>query len=122
MRQDQRRLLSLWRIRHRQIGREIVPSGTQDADIIPWLHSLKKVTFFTHDRWFYKPRLRHLAYCLVWLDLKDVEAAQFIRRFLDHPMYGTNADRLGKVVRVHHRGIEAWAPGAARPTAVTWPQ
>ncbi len=54
MREDQRDLLWQWRIRHRQVGRDVAPSGIQDVDIIPWLHSLKRVTFFTHDRWFYK--------------------------------------------------------------------
>ena len=61
MREDQRDLLWQWRIGHRQVGRDVAPSGIQDVDIIPWLHSLKRVTFFTHDRWFYKARLCHSA-------------------------------------------------------------
>jgi len=121
MREDQRGLLNQWGIRHRQIGREIAPFGTQDVDIIPRLHSLKRVTFFTHDRWFYHLRLRHAAYSLVWLDLKDIEAARFIRRFLGHPQFKTSVQRLGKVIRLHHGGLDVWAGNAARPAKVDWP-
>jgi hypothetical protein len=121
VREDQRDLLSQWGIRHRQIGREMARSGIKDVDIIPWLHSLKRPTFFTHDWWFYQVRLCHAGYCLVWLDLKDIEAARFIRRFLGHPMFKTHAERLGKVVRLHHEGIEIWTRGAARATKLNWP-
>ena len=120
IRQDQRELLRRWRIPHRQIGQDMAPSGIQDVEIIPWLHSMKRTTFFTHDRWFYKPRLCHIAYCLVWLDLKDTKAAQFIRRLLSYPMLKTQAARAGKVVRVHPRGLEVWTGGATRSVKLNW--
>ena len=121
VREDQRGLLSGWGIHFRQIGREIAASGTQDADIIPWLHSLKRSTFFTHDRWFFQRRLCHTAYCLIWLDVKDIEAAGFIRRFLRHPEFLTHKDRLGRVIRLHHEGIEFWVRATSRSTKVAWP-
>ena len=93
MREDQRVLLAKWRIHFRQIGREIASPGIQDVDIIPWLHSVKRPTFFTHDRWFFKARLCHGSYCLVWLDVSDIEAARFIRRFLRHPLFQNQSMR-----------------------------
>src|SRR5438445_12129196 len=98
MREDQRGLLARWRIHFRQIGREVAPAGIKDVEIIPWLHLLKRPTLFTHDHWFFKQRLAHPGYCLVWLNLKDVEAARFIRRFLRQRAFRTHADRLGKVI------------------------
>lgn len=108
IRQDQEVLLRKWRVKVRRFSSEIARPGTQDADIIPVLHRLKRPTFFSHDQDFYKLRLAHLSYCLVWLDLYDGDAATFIRRFLIHPGFRTQAQRLGKVLRVHPNGIAYW--------------
>lgn len=51
--QDQRPLLLDWGISCRQIGREIAASGSQDQEIIPVLHRLARVTFFTQDQDFF---------------------------------------------------------------------
>ena len=46
---DQRVLLQKWGIRVRQIGRDIGAAGIDDEAIIPLLHEIRGVTFFTHD-------------------------------------------------------------------------
>ncbi len=94
------------KIRFRQIGFEIGRFGMKDRDdIIPLLHTLRRPTFFTRDHGFYHPSLLHAAYCLVYLDVAFDEIAEFIRRFLRHPAFRTQAQRMGKVVRVHHNGV-----------------
>jgi len=66
-------------------------SGIKDEDIIPLLHRLRWVTFFTQDEGFFQSALCHLAYCLVWLDVRADDAAYYTRLFLKHPL--TNAMR-----------------------------
>ena len=95
--------------------------GMDDLEeIIPLLHSLRRPTFFTRDHDFYYPWLRHPGYCLVYLEVRPDEAAQFIRRFLRHRMFRTQTQRLGKVVRVHEDGISFWQLGAGKEQAVFW--
>ena len=55
IREDQRIVLKQLRIPFRQIGYEIAPGGTQDDNVIPLLHRLKRPTFFTQDKDFLKP-------------------------------------------------------------------
>ena len=52
--------------------------------------------------------LLHQGYCLVFLDVWDDEAAEYIRRFLRHPEFRTQAQRMGKVTRVRHGGVSYW--------------
>jgi hypothetical protein len=120
IRQDQEEILWKWRIKFRRISRELARPGIQDPDIIPLLHRLKHPTLFTHDQDFSKPALAHRAYCLVWLDLFDGDGALFIRRFLRHPAFRTQAQRMGKVVRVHPDTLQFWQAGSAGRVAVKW--
>jgi hypothetical protein len=66
---------------------------------------LRRPTLFTRDRDFYDPRLQHTGYCLVYVDVSPDDVAEFVRRFLRHPNFRTQAQRMGKVVRVHNDGI-----------------
>ena len=91
----QRLLLRSWRIRFRWIGKEIAFSGAKDENLIPVLHGLSNPTFFSLDRDFYRRDLAHHGYCLVWLDVRGRQAAEFIRRFLRHPSFDTQAKRMG---------------------------
>jgi len=117
----QRRQLRHWKIHFRRIGGEVGRYGMKDRDeIIPLLHSLRHVTFFTRDHDFYHPWLRHPNYCLVYLEVKPDEAALFIRRFLRHPHLSTQAQRMGKVVRVHHEGISFWQVRVDKQQKVAW--
>jgi len=117
----QRQQLEAWRMHVRQIGVEIGKRGMKDRnEIIPLLHTLRRPTFFTRDHDFYYPWLRHLGYCLVFLEVKPDEAAQYIRRFLRHPGFRTQAQRMGKVARVHEEGISCWQVGVGKSRGRTW--
>jgi hypothetical protein len=110
-----------WRIHFRIIGFDVGRFGWQDRDqIVPFLHSRRRPTFFTQDHDFYHPRLRHSGYCLVYLDVAPDEAADYIRRFLRHPSFRTQAQRMGKVVRVRHSGLTYWQVGDKNPHLVGW--
>jgi hypothetical protein len=89
-------------------------------EIIPLLHALRHPTFFTRDHDFYNPWLRHHGYCLVYLDVRPAQTAQFIRRFLRHPMFRTQAQRLGKIVRLHQGGITIWQAGTGEGKEIAW--
>ena len=109
---SQRKLLRSWKIHFRRIGGELGRLGMDDREeIIPLLHSLRRPTFFTRDQDFYHPWLRHQGYCLVFLEIQPQETAQYIRRFLRHPMFRTQSQRMGKVVRIHEDGIRFWELG-----------
>ena len=119
--EPQRRRLEMWRIRVRQIGVEVGWLGMKDLnEIIPLLHGLRSSTFFTRDRDFYDSNLAHTNYCLVYLDIEPWETAQFVRAFLRHKEFRKQADRLGKVVRVHQNGITYLHAGASKPIRARW--
>src|SRR5438093_1661538 len=104
----QQQLLRKARIRFRVVGIGVGEAGTQDENLLPLLHRLASPTFFSLDRDFYEPRWAHPNYCLVWLDVTDDRAAEFIRRFLRHQVFDTQAKRIGRVIRVHAAGSLAW--------------
>jgi uncharacterized protein (DUF433 family) len=105
--EEKARLLAR-RLHVRQSGAEVGRMGMQDLEeIIPLLHSLGRLTFFTRDHDFYKPVLRHPQYCLVLLDVDMDEVAIYVRRFLRYPSFRTQARRMGKAIRV-------------RPTSLSW--
>jgi len=105
---DQRCILQNLRIRVRQIGYDIGYRGIKDEEIIPFLHQLDKVTFFTRDLRFYQHHLCHSGYCLICLAVNDSEVASFIQRFLRHSEFNTRSKRMGKVIRVSHNMIRVW--------------
>lgn len=118
--EPQRRRLEDWKIHVRQIGVEIGRRGMDDREeIIPLLHSLRRPTFFTRDQDFYHPWLRHPGYCLVFLEVEDEKTARYVRRFLRHPNFRSQAQRMGKVVRVHEDGIRFWQMGGGAQN-VAW--
>lgn len=118
---SQRQLLRSWRIPVRQVGHEVGRSGTRDAAIVPLLHGLGSVTFFTRDLGFYERRLCHADYCLVVLAVGQYEAASFIRRVLRHPGLNTASRRMGTVVRASHYGLRVWRLHAAMEETIDWP-
>ncbi len=117
----QRSLLRQWRIRFRSVGEELGNSGILDKNLIPLLHRLAQPTFVSLDRDFHRPELAHRRYCLVWLNVRGREAAEFIRRFLKHPSFNTRIKRLGWVARVHVEGISAWRAGSRTLHEMPWP-
>ena len=119
--QDQADLLRQWGIRVRSISRDFRCQGMHDDNIVPFLVRLKQPTLLTRDGDFFERRLVHSRYCLAWFEVDASETAFFIRRFLSHPRFRTNAQRLGKVICIAPRGIEYWSKGAERLTQVRWP-
>ena len=88
--------------------------------IIPVLHRLANPTFFSLDRNFYRPDWAYRGYCLVWLDVRGRQAAEFIRRFLKHPAFDTQAKRMGTVARVHADGLLYWWVAESAPRSAAW--
>ena len=118
---SQRQQLTAWKIHFRQIGVEIGTSGMKDdEEIIPLLHQLKHPTLFTRDHGFYRPVLRHQGYCLVVLDVEVDETAAYIRRILRYPEFRTQAQRMGKVLRVRSSGVSYWQLNLRRPRTFSW--
>jgi hypothetical protein len=118
---SQQKSLRKWRIRFRVVGLDVAPSGTTDEDVVPILHGLPQPTFFTLDSDFYRRDWAHAGYCLVWLDVRRREAADFIRRFLRHPRFDTQAKRMGVVARVHTEGVLYWRIGSSSARSELWP-
>ena len=105
---DQRQLLRSWRVPCRQIGYEVGRKGMQDDEIISFLLQLRQPTLYTLDRDFYQRELCHSRYGLVYLDVKQSEAAFFVRRVLRHRELDTQAKRMGTVVRASHMRLAVW--------------
>ena len=117
---DQQQLLRRWRIRFRFVGVDMATSGAEDENLIPLLHRLPHPTFFTLDRHFYRRDWIHPSYCLVWLDVRRREAAEFIRRFLRHPIFNTQAKRIGIVARIHETGVTYWQARQRTSQSLLW--
>ena len=117
---DQRDLLRTWGVHCRVIGQDIAPISIGDDNILALLHRLKQPTLFTRDEDFFKHRLCHPAYGLVWLDVAPEEAALFIRRVLRHARFATKASRMGSVIRAHHDGLQFWQKNRPAPHRAGW--
>jgi hypothetical protein len=48
------------------------------------------------------------------------EVAHFIRRFLPHSAFATQAEGMGAVIRVMHTGLVTWRPNAGRELRLAW--
>ena len=120
VREDQRSQLRTWGLPIQQIGSEMGRKGMKDEEIIPLLHTLRDVTFFTRDLGFADPKLCHPRYCLVCLDVRRDEVAIFTRRFLRHQEFATKSKRMGAVVRVSHTAVSVWRRNAPIAKHVHW--
>jgi hypothetical protein len=103
----------IWRLREaglavRVIGQDIAVKSVSDANIIPILLKLKKPTFFTRDRDFWKPQLRHERYAIVFMDIPEHEGeiAKCIIQFLRHPAFNTATKRLGRLFHIQALQIQ----------------
>jgi hypothetical protein len=56
----------------------------------------------------------------VYLEVRPDEAAQFMRRFLRHRSFRTQAQRMGKVVRVHQGGVSVWQASMGGGQEIAW--
>jgi hypothetical protein len=119
-REDQVAILRRKRVPVKKIGEEIGRKGMKDKEIIPLLHELNRPTFFTLDADFYQLRLRHEGYCLVYLDIEDIDFATFVLRVLRHPSLNTKAKRMGLVARVEPEGLTLWRIPQNKPEHLAW--
>jgi hypothetical protein len=92
---SQRQRLRSWRIRVRQIGVDIARKGLQDEEIIPFLYHLRRPTFFTRDRGFYRREVCHRQYGIVCLEVAPEEVAIFVRRVAAAPQTEYAGQTLG---------------------------
>lgn len=118
--ESQRQLLRSWRISVRQIGLEVGRKGMKDEEIIPLLLQLRRPSFFTLDLDFYHPALCHRRYCLGCVDTGQFGSASFVRRFLRHEAFETDAKRMGAVVRITHGGLLVWRVHFERAALIPW--
>lgn len=118
--EDQRQLLLNWNVPVRQIGNEVGRKGMKDDEIIPFLLGLRRPTFFTRDADFFRRDWCHARYGLVCLNVKDTEAAFFIRRVLLHSRFNTQAKRMGHVIRVSHAELSVWQLHAEQRVNSGW--
>lgn len=117
---DQRDLLRTWGIHCRVIGQDLARSSIGDENIVSLLHRLKQPTLFTRDEHFFKRRLCHPSYGLVWLDLRPEEASLFIRRVLRFPRFASRRSRMGFVIRAHHDGLQFWQRNRVGLQRASW--
>ena len=92
----------------------------KDREILSFLHSLNRPTFFTLDHFFFKRGLCHAGYCLVHLNVEEDMAAEYIRRTLRHLQLNSWAKRKGTVLRVQPRGISLWRVHAKQVLPLSW--
>ena len=118
--ESQRQTLRSWRIRVRQIGKDVDRKGMKDDELIPFLLDQRRPTFFTRDLGFYERTLCHGRYCLVCLAVGQYEAATFVRRLLRHPEFNTQAKRMGAVVRISSAGLQVWRLHAEQEVHLSW--
>jgi hypothetical protein len=119
--QDQVDQLRRWKLHCEQIGFQVGrPEWDDQQEILRYLHRVRSATFFTRDDDFFRARLCHANYCLVFVDVPETETASFIRRFLRHPAFKTKAQRCGKVVKLSPRNITWWVAGKRRWQTLIW--
>jgi hypothetical protein len=118
----QRLLLGAWRLAPRQIGFDFGRKGLKDEEIVVQLRRQRNCTFFTRDAGFYSPGLRHSGYCIVVTGVEQNEVAAFVRRFLRHPDFETQAKRMGRVVRISHASLAFWRLRSQTQMRTVWNQ
>jgi len=118
--ESQRQLLKAWRVPVRQIGVEISRKGIQDEEIILLLLRFRNPTFFTLDDDFYSLSLCHARYCLIFVDVAQYESAAFVRRFLRHKDFDTEAKRRETFIRLSHAGIFLWLLHSQKEVHQNW--
>ncbi len=118
--EDEAQLLRAWRISFRQIGQNIGRAGMKDEEIIPFLHSLKRVTFITRDLRFYSRETPHSNHCLLVLAVEQQEVASFARRFLKHSDFNTTQKRMGTIIQANQNGLRVRRLNQPSDTVVPW--
>ena len=119
--QSEVQLLRRWRIHCRQVGYEVGRPEWDDAqEILRYLQRSRKITFFTRDIGFFRRRLCHKNYCIVVLTGPPTESALWIRRFLKHPEFRTQALRYRRVVKLTATALNFWQLGRDNRQKTSW--
>ncbi len=118
--ESQRLQLRARRVHLCQIGRDVGRKGMQDDEIITLLRSLRRPSLVSRDRDFFNRTLCSDNFCLLYLDVRPLEVADYVRRLLRHPDFKTWSQRKGRVVRVSASGISAWRAHVPRVTRYRW--
>ncbi len=116
----QRLLLDAWGIPVRQIGVDHGRKGLKDEEIIVELRRLRRPTFFTRDLRFFRRDVCHRRYAIVVLGVGQYDVATFVRRFLRHRAFDTQAKRMGNVIRLSPAGLACWQLGRTAETYRLW--
>ncbi len=120
IRDSARRQLLEWRIRVRQIGKDLGRKGMSDEEILPFLHSLPQPTFFSRDRDFNSPKLCNPKCCFVVLKINERLVANFIRKVLEHSEFDSYAKRRGAVLEASDSQIKVWRHPQRRLLLYEW--
>ena len=115
-----RQQLRRWRLSISEIGLDVASKGVKDESIIPFLQMLRRPTFITYDRQFYRRVLCHTAYCLVVIPPEEENEALLVRRLLRHPAFNTQRKRMGAVLHISPAGITCWRLHAEREEKLGW--
>ena len=115
-----RERLRSFKVRFRHIGSDIGYSGMKDLnDVIPLLHELRNPTFFTRDGDFSRP-LFHARYCLVYLDVRASESAEYVVRFLRQEGFRKQNERMGKVIRLRPKRVSYRELNSEKESHLEW--
>lgn len=112
--------LRSWRIHRCQIGDDVGREGMHDDEIVTLLRSLRRHTFISRDRDFFRKSLSSVSYCLVYLDVQPLDVAKYVRRLMRHPEFKTWTQRKGCVARVSVVGITVWRQHGSRLVRHRW--
>jgi hypothetical protein len=91
-----------------------------DDEIIALLRRLHRPSFVSRDRDFFDKTLCGGNFCLLYLDARPLQVAEYVRRLLRHPEFNTWSQRKGRVVRVRATGISAWQARVPRVIRHPW--
>ena len=108
------------RIRCRHIGHDFEPQGIQDDNILPVLHRLRPPTLLTRDLGLYRRSICHPNYCIICLQVRELDVAAPARLVLRQPVFSTAARRMGLVVKVNVTLIHIWERHARGERFVRW--
>ncbi len=117
---SQREILEARRLPVRKVGWNWGREGMSDEEVLAALRRMRNVTFVTSDAGLYRRRYCHPSYCLLLVSAPAELVATYAVRLLRHPAFRTHALRMGKVVRVHQKGIAYWERNSAREIEVAW--
>jgi hypothetical protein len=102
------------------VGDDFGEKGMSDELIVADLRTMTRPTFFSLDKDFYDRSLRDRRYCLVWLDVTESVAANYVRRVLRHVDFRTKGQRLGCVISAAPAALKVWRWKAARESYIAW--